>query len=379
MVQIMGAARLPLCREQLAWCRRLMVLALLWLSAPLAWAQGNLFSNCTAGSTDPWQYAATFDRPTPANIYVPQSVGAVVLNGTIYTDFICDVTSTSVNTVLIIGSNVGSATYLMGSNGTLTLRATGQTITVTTVSGSCAQQTGSPAYDNRSSQTYVSVNFRPLMTGRCRIRYEYNFTIAVAALPTVDTDFPLNFGVSSQNKTSPSCTFRSTSLCQWLIAGGTAISSRDLTSPTNPLTVTRFVSVPCTLSSAYTTVSLDPTNVTSLALPGSAAQPRSFSITLTGCRALSSAYIANSTWTYTADGTLSTMIFNSAASPAGNVGVQILDADTAAPVANNGVVTLANVTAAGNYTKNFIARYISKGSATPGAVTGIAQFTLSYQ
>lgn len=342
----------------------LLLMAMSWGNA--AWAV--FLTNCT-----PRVY--TISPAISGVVYVPQIVGTTLYTGTVSTTFTCDIGQASSG--YILGSNVGSITFVRNSGRKLGLRVipNSQTFTLTPSPGSsCTPSTVTPTY--QTTQTYVTAIVNGA-SGRCTVNYSYQFKITVVATPTVDVDFPPNSGPTDNTLQSPSCTFRSSSVCNWVIQGANGENDIDLANVGDAFAA-RFVRVTCTLSTPNTTVALNPVANTDLAVAGSTSERKAFTINLTGCGALASPYTVNSTWTYTPDAGMATMIANSASSPAANVGVQLLD-DLDNVIPNNGVVPLATVATAGSYSKTFKAQYVSKGAAGAGAVTGITQFTMSYQ
>lgn len=346
----------------------LLLMAMSWGNA--AWAV--FLTNCT-----PRIY--TISPAISGVVYVPQIVGTTLYTGTVSTSFTCDVSETSAGYVL--GGNIGSTTFVRNSGKTLGLRTVpgSQTFTFVTVAGAPCRILGtSLSLNYKQTQTYVQANLAGTPgSSRCTVNYSFDFKITVVATPTVDVDFPPDSGPTDSTTQSPTCTFVFTSFCNWLIQANN--NEADINLPNSGGTfAARFVRVTCTLSTPNTTVALNPASTTDLAVAGSTSERQAFTINLTGCGALASPYTVNSTWTYTPDAGMATMIANSASSPAANVGVQLLD-DLDNVIPNNGVVPLATVATAGSYSKTFKAQYVSKGAAGAGAVTGITQFTMSYQ
>ncbi|HEV6965656.1 hypothetical protein [Roseateles sp.] len=150
-------------------------------------------------------------------------------------------------------------------------------------------------------------------------------------------------------------------------------------SPSVPLTNTLSLSVEtvtCTVSTSSVTFSLPTVSTSALASAGSVAGSTPFTLTLTGCGAMASAYVATANWAFT-PGPASNLISNTAASPAANVYVQILDSSMT-PVINGGTSTIASVSASGSYSATHYARYYSTGAAGSGGVKGMATFTMTY-
>lgn len=344
-----------------------------WVAVLMSWAgsasAAPLFVNCS-----PRQFSLS---PAMSGIInVPQTVGTVLYTGTVTASFACDVGQS--NQGYVLGTSIGTNTFLFGSNRTLTLTLSGQNLSMAgEMGGTCA---ATPLFSNAgTTQSFITVAVNGA-SGRCRIIYRYQVTIKVASIPTVDTDWPPDNGPAQGPPGNNTCTFRGTPPnpnCSWVVQGAGGVGDYNFTNG-GPVSTARFVRISCTLSTPNMTVALQPAQATALAGAGSFTTAESFNLNLTGCGALASPYTVNSTWTYTADSGMATMIANTASTPAANVGIQILD-DLNNVIANNAVVPLATVSAAGNYTKTFKARYVSKGTAQPGGVKGVAQYTLTYQ
>lgn len=345
-----------------------LVVLLCWGSS--AWSQA-LFTNCTTRTY-------SISPAISGLINVPQTVGATLYTGTVSAVVICDMAVSS--GAYILGSNLGTQTYIRSTGRTLSVQPVpgSQVATLTPLTGSCAFSAGAPSYSMANTQTAVTVRATGT-PGKCRLDYSFQIQIKVAAVPTTDADWPPNLGPTDNNTLSPSCTFGGVAaVCNWVVQTGNSGSPVNLTADSGLPFSAKFVKITCTLSTPNTTVTLNPAQASDLVAVGATAQRKAFNIDLNGCAAMASPYTVNSTWTYTADAGMATMIANTASSPAANVGIQILD-DLDNVIANNAVIPLATVTSAGNFSKAFKAQYVSKGSAGPGAVTGIAQFTLSYQ
>ena len=141
----------------------------------------------------------------------------------------------------------------------------------------------------------------------------------------------------------------------------------------NSVTVT---SANCTVSVTSMTVTLPNVGKSLLGSPGNTAGITAFPISLAGCTALGSSYVAQASWTFT-QGAASDQIKNTGS--ATNVVVQILDS-AFSPITNGGTSTLANVgNSGGNYTSTYYARYYSNGVGGPGSVSSLAAFNLTYQ
>ena len=138
----------------------------------------------------------------------------------------------------------------------------------------------------------------------------------------------------------------------------------------------------CTVSPVALTVALPTVSVAALATPGSSAGATAFRFPLQTCQALpATPYSVYASWSFSAVAGYPSVIANSAAGPAGHVGVQIVDASGAAVLSGPSGSTLAgNVSASGGVAAQiYIARYFATGRVTPGAVRATATYTLTYQ
>lgn len=134
----------------------------------------------------------------------------------------------------------------------------------------------------------------------------------------------------------------------------------------------------CVVTPSTSTVTLPTVSQLQLKNSGDTAGAQPFSITLTGCSNLTSGtYLANANWSFT-PGATATTIANSATSPAGNVEIQIRDANNN-PIANSAASTIATGITSGTYSANFSARYYATGQATAGNVRGVVTFNMTYQ
>jgi major type 1 subunit fimbrin (pilin) len=134
----------------------------------------------------------------------------------------------------------------------------------------------------------------------------------------------------------------------------------------------------CVVTPTTSTVTLPTVSQLQLRNSGDTAGAQPFAITLAGCSALATGtYLANANWSFT-PGSTATTIANSATSPAGNVEIQIRDANNN-PIANNATSTIATGITSGTYSANFSARYYATGQATAGNVRGVVTFNMTYQ
>ncbi|WP_156003876.1 fimbrial protein [Thiomonas sp. FB-6] len=138
----------------------------------------------------------------------------------------------------------------------------------------------------------------------------------------------------------------------------------------------------CTVSPLALTVTLPQVSVAALAAPGQSAGDTAFRFPLQSCQAVASTpYAVYASWSFNSVPGYPSVIANAAAAPAGNVGVQILDAG-GTPVSSGvsagtqaGTVDAVGAVSAQTY----IARYFATGAVSPGAVTATATYTLTYQ
>jgi major type 1 subunit fimbrin (pilin) len=133
----------------------------------------------------------------------------------------------------------------------------------------------------------------------------------------------------------------------------------------------------CTVAPNVIPVFLPTVSKTALNAAGATAGLTAFTLALSGCPNGSNAYAVQATWSFN-PGPSSSVVANSAASPANNVYVQLLDS-TLSPITNGASTTLANVTAGGSFSATYYARYYATAAAGSGAVKGTATFTLTYQ
>jgi major type 1 subunit fimbrin (pilin) len=140
----------------------------------------------------------------------------------------------------------------------------------------------------------------------------------------------------------------------------------------------------CTVSpsSQSILVNLPSVSKQQLNAAGQTAGKTMFSITMTGCTypsSNSSNYVATATWQFTM-GNSSSLIANTAISPAANVQIQLLDANGNAISTGGTVATTINAAAQlPTYTQYYYAQYYAYGAAGAGAVTGVATYSMTYQ
>lgn len=224
----------------------------------------------------------------------------------------------------------------------------------------------------------------------CNLDHSVNGSLSSTPGPNYSTRWDANgfvLGVSAQGSYGCVVTI---SLNVVVSTSGAAIN----TSTTNfPMTATAFnggnyadptpvtlgaTTTACVVTPSTSTVTLPTVSQLQLKNSGDTAGAQPFSITLTGCSTLATGtYLANANWSYT-PGATATTIANSATSPAGNVEIQIRDANNN-PIANNATSTIATGITSGTYSANFSARYYATGQATAGNVRGVVTFNMTYQ
>ena len=139
-------------------------------------------------------------------------------------------------------------------------------------------------------------------------------------------------------------------------------------------------STSCTVSPSSTaiTVSLPTVSASALRTAGQTAGTTPFTLSLTGCNnSTGTTYGASAYWTFTQQGGTNYIISNSAASPASNVGIELIDSNYN-PIQNGGNSSVASTISSGSYSATYYARYISTGVATAGNVKGVATFSMEY-
>ncbi len=138
----------------------------------------------------------------------------------------------------------------------------------------------------------------------------------------------------------------------------------------------------CTVSPTTSTVVLPSLSTSALSAPGVRAGATRFTLPLQSCQAVTaSSYSVYATWTYTSVPGYPTVMQNSAASGAANVGIEIVGPNgIAAPSGSAGTSLAGTVDATGAVVPQaYVAQYAATGKVTPGPVTAVATFTLTYQ
>ncbi|HEV6965657.1 fimbrial protein [Roseateles sp.] len=146
-------------------------------------------------------------------------------------------------------------------------------------------------------------------------------------------------------------------------------------------TTFNFFTPGCTLGVTNTSVTLPTVSKTSLASAGSTAGKKPFTLAINSCSSWSGGtYAVSMAWSFTPVSPTTDVISNTAATPAANVGVQLLDS-TGASIANGSSTLLGTVPTSGgaSFTKSFYAQYYATGAAGSGGVVGVASITLTYQ
>lgn len=340
-----------------AWRRALAALLLTPAALGPSARAARASMNCTTGS-----FAQL--SPAPARIIVPASMttGAALWGGTLSLDFSCTATGS--------GAKLGGGVVLGGSSQKAMVSSAGTSDGVSIVS------TGTPTLNLSSpgcalgnlSQNGRAWSFRLVSTaaGTCSGSLEapVEFVRGSAALGTdIAASYPLG-------GTAP----------DWIkfpVAAGGSTLSLGL-SAAIPL----LAGGGCTVSPLAMTVTLPQVSVAALASPGQSAGDTAFRFPLQSCQAVpSTPYAVYASWSFSAVPGYPSVIANASATPAGNVGVQILDA-SGTPVGSGvsagtqaGTVDAAGAVSAQTY----IARYFATGAVTPGGVTATATYTLTYQ
>lgn len=152
-------------------------------------------------------------------------------------------------------------------------------------------------------------------------------------------------------------------------------------SPLPGPTTLNFFTPGCTLGVTNTSVTLPTVSKTSLASAGNTAGKKPFTLAINSCSSWSGGtYAVSMAWSFTPVSPTTDVISNTAASPAANVGVQLLDS-TGASIANGSSTLLGTVPTSGgaSFSKSFYAQYYATGAAGSGGVVGVASITLTYQ
>ena len=168
----------------------------------------------------------------------------------------------------------------------------------------------------------------------------------------------------------------------------TAANADQNTGPDGTITINgQVVAQTCQVDGKATgtadnkTVNLPNVLTTALASTGSTAGDTSFNIGVSGCDASLS-----TVQTYFSGGDINSAgrLSNSAASPAGNVDVELLNDSNNPMTLNAGTASnqgsqKVNLSSSGAATLTYTARYYATGVATAGAVKSTVDFTLIYQ
>ncbi len=133
----------------------------------------------------------------------------------------------------------------------------------------------------------------------------------------------------------------------------------------------------CTQAVTINRINLPDVYAAQLNSPNATAGQTPFTVDLQDC-GLTVSYRANAQWSFT-QGAAANRIANTAANPANNVEVQILDSNLN-PITNNSNTTFGTISNTGVYTPNtHYARYISNGAAGAGNVNAVANYLLTYR
>jgi major type 1 subunit fimbrin (pilin) len=331
---------------------------LLGLSALVPVARGaRATMTCTVGS-----FAQL--NPMPARIVVPASMaaGSALWGGTLSLGFSCTATGA--------GARLGGGLVLGGSNQKPMVSSGGTADGVSIVSaGTPTLSLSSPgcAMGNLSEKARAwTFRMDSTAAGTCSgtLVAPIEFVRGASALGTdIAATHPLG-AAAPDWVTFP------------LAVRGSKVS-RSL-----PAAVPLIAGGGCTVAPLALTVTLPRVSAAALAAPGQSAGATSFRFPLQSCRAVASTpYAVYASWTFSAVPGYPSVIANSAATRAGNVGVQILDAN-GVPVTSGvsagseaGTVDAAGAVSAQTY----VARYFATGAVSPGAVTATATYTLTYQ
>ena len=140
-----------------------------------------------------------------------------------------------------------------------------------------------------------------------------------------------------------------------------------------------LISTACTLATQNVTVTLPKISTSALGSgAGATAGRTAFTLALNGCSNVGEYYSANASWTFAEGLAGPATIANSAAGPASNVYVQLLD-NAMAPISNGGVSFLASVSTASAYQIQHYAQYYAGGVVGSGIVKGVATLSLFYE
>jgi major type 1 subunit fimbrin (pilin) len=249
----------------------------------------------------------------------------------------------------------------------------------TTVSGLSVQSNGTPTLSILSGgcvnvTTFVSANGE----------FVYWYQPGARGVPcNVQADFPIKFtkiaGVVSGTLGPNQLVASSSTSTGWVATQLTGMPGPWdwVTSSLSQAPTLAMSTQACTVAPNVIPVFLPTVSKTALNAAGATAGLTAFTLALSGCPNGSNAYAVQATWSFN-PGPSSSVVANSAASPANNVYVQLLDS-TLSPITNGASTTLANVTAGGSFSATYYARYYATAAAGSGAVKGTATFTLTYQ
>lgn len=302
--------------------------------------------------------------PMPARIVVPASIaaGSALWGGTLSLSFSCTATGR--------GARLGGGLVVGGTNQKPMVSTSGSTDGVSIVSS------GTPTL-NLSAPGCALTN----LTERVRA---WTFVVTSTAAGTCSGSLvaPIEFvrGTSALGTDIAATHPFGGTGPDWVtfpVAAGGSKVSRGL-----PAGAPLIAGGGCTVAPLALTVTLPRVSAAALAAPGQSAGATGFRFPLQSCQAVASTpYAVYASWTFNPVPGYPSVIANSAAAPAGNVGVQILDAN-GTPVSSGasagseaGTVDAAGAVSAQTY----IARYFATGAVTPGAVTAVATYTLTYQ
>lgn len=329
-----------------------------WLLAPPCFAAATM--TCTPAGV------ATLS-PSPSRIIVPStaSTGTALWGGTLSVSFSC--TSSASGAKLTGGSLVGgsSATALVSSSSVadgVSILSAGTPSLVLSAPG-CALGTTSQKAGN------WTFGLSSTAAGTCS-------GSLVAPVQLVRNASALGADIAASNPTGGGG-----GASNWVVfptkTGGGGTSSIGLSAG-----VPLVSGGGCTVAPVALTVTLPTISESALSTAGQSAGATAFAFPLLSCQAAPSpSYSVYASWSFSAVAGYPTVIQNSAAGAAGNVGVQILDgagnAVSSGPSAPSVVGSVASSGAVSAQT--YIARYFATGTVSPGVVTATATYTLTYQ
>ena len=329
-----------------------MLLCCALLAAKLAFAWGYSCSSASLATSIPPKLAIS----TASENYNVFFYGTITITQTNCTNISGDGNVTPVTYLATNGSgkNLTAAPgIVLGVNGTPT---------ATVTAGPCTLNGYNASQTFPGGQTYATVTWNQAVGKTCSFLTVFPITLFM------NTGLGGTIGSVGANITSATGNVGGAAGWAWYSGNGTdlALSSTFAT-----------VATSCTLSTNNVVVSLPKVATGSLAVAGNTVGRTAFTLSLAGCTNIGATYSANITWSFAQSGSYASVIANGAATPAANVGVQLLD-HSFNPINNYAVTTLANVSSAGSYSTTYYAQYYATGVAGAGAVTGLAQLTLSY-